>query len=285
MSDPLNAEITRLTAALAEANAERAPVPRSEVIDRLRARAESAERELTEIDAALDGVTKCQAASRAARITDSFEHAKLVEDAVIFDATKAEQSARAQVIYWMGAARLVVKERDALKRELTEKAAALSRVEGERDEAVTFIRVIGEELAISGYPTGDRTVILASLRQANSEHAAAKMALADEGYELDLIPLAAKCAIAESRAEASATRVSELEAALRELVRLKNLKDRGNRSWAGCPLYGPGSWSVRYEADRLDYEKNQPLAWQSVIALLPGQTERQADTDSQEGKR
>jgi len=34
----------------------------------------------------------------------------------------------------------------------------------ERDEAVKFIRVLGEELVIAGFPAGDRTVILDNIR-------------------------------------------------------------------------------------------------------------------------
>lgn len=76
--------------------------------------AEAAERELAEVDAALDQSTKCIAKTRAARIMDSFEHTKLVTDAAVFDAEKAEQSVRRQCVHWMEAARLAAKERDAL---------------------------------------------------------------------------------------------------------------------------------------------------------------------------
>lgn len=59
------------------------------------------EAELASIDTALDSVTKCQAPTRADRITDSFLHTELVTDAAVFDAVKAEQSVRAQCTYWM----------------------------------------------------------------------------------------------------------------------------------------------------------------------------------------
>jgi hypothetical protein len=39
------------------------------------------------------------------------------------------------------------------------------QAEVERDDAVTFIRVIGEELVNAGMPAGDRTVILANVRK------------------------------------------------------------------------------------------------------------------------
>jgi len=35
----------------------------------------------------------------------------------------------------------------------------------ERDEAVKFIRVLGEELVLAGFPAGDRAVILSNLRE------------------------------------------------------------------------------------------------------------------------
>ena len=67
---------------------------------------------LADVDKALAEVTKCQAPTPGQRIRDAFEHIHLVTDAVIFDAEKAEQSTRAQCVYWMGAAAAVAKERD-----------------------------------------------------------------------------------------------------------------------------------------------------------------------------
>lgn len=45
-------------------------------------------------------------------------------------------------------------------------ADALEKLRRERDEAVTFIRIIGEEFVIAGYPGGDRQVTLANVRKA-----------------------------------------------------------------------------------------------------------------------
>lgn len=59
-----------------------------------------------------------------------------------------------------------------------------------------------------------------------------------------------------------------VRAALAELVRLKRLKDKWKRPWGGCPLYGPGSWSKAGEKHRLDYERNQPLAWKAARKAL-----------------
>lgn len=50
---------------------------------------------------------------------------------------------------------------------------------------------------------------LSARERAERELNAAKLALADEGYELDLIPLAAKCALAECRAYAAESRLAE----------------------------------------------------------------------------
>lgn len=43
---------------------------------------------------------------------------------------------------------------------------AVNNLIQERDEAVAFIRVIGEELVNAGFPAGDRAKILANLRLA-----------------------------------------------------------------------------------------------------------------------
>lgn len=71
--------------------------------------------ELKEVDEAFDASTKCIALTRGQRIRDSVEHANRVADAAIFDAVKAEQSTRAQVVLWMGAAKLAGEERDTLR--------------------------------------------------------------------------------------------------------------------------------------------------------------------------
>jgi len=42
------------------------------------------------------------------------------------------------------------------------------------DDAVSFIRVVGEELVIAGYPGGDRAVILANIRKMIKELAKLK---------------------------------------------------------------------------------------------------------------
>jgi len=75
-------------------------------IESLEAKLAECDDELSEIDAALDSVTKCVAKTRAERIRDSFEHRDLVTDAVVFDCEKQEQSARTQVVYWMGMAKV-----------------------------------------------------------------------------------------------------------------------------------------------------------------------------------
>lgn len=69
--------------------------------DTAEARIAELERELAEVDAALNDVTKCIAPDRSQRIRDAFMHNDLVTDAVVFDAEKREESARAQTIYWM----------------------------------------------------------------------------------------------------------------------------------------------------------------------------------------
>jgi hypothetical protein len=62
-------------------------------------------------------------------------------------------------------------------------------------------------------------------------------------------------------------RITKMEGALRELVRLKDLKERntfhtesgGHLSWDG--------WL--FDADKADYDKNQPLAWDAARSALP----------------
>lgn len=84
------------------------------------------EAELSAVDAALDVTTRCQAPTRAQRIADTLEHNGLIADAAVFDANKAEQSVRAQCIYWMGAARIAARERDEARREVQRLNAVLT---------------------------------------------------------------------------------------------------------------------------------------------------------------
>ena len=96
--------------------------------DEAAARIAALEAELTSIDTALDSVTKCQAPTRADRITDSFLHTELVTDAAVFDSMKAEQSVRAQCTYWMQMVRAAGSSIAALEAENARLRAALERI-------------------------------------------------------------------------------------------------------------------------------------------------------------
>lgn len=57
------------------------------------------------------------------------------------------------------------------ERKLEAAQRELSRVTAERDAAGAFIRILGEECARVGLPSGDRTVTLANVRRVLREHA------------------------------------------------------------------------------------------------------------------
>lgn len=52
---------------------------------------------------------------------------------------------------------------------LVSERSSRKRAQSERDVAVAWIRVVGEELVLAGYPAGDRDVILAGIRALRAE--------------------------------------------------------------------------------------------------------------------
>ena len=107
-------------------------------------------RELRDVDEALNRVTKCQAPTRAQRIIDSFDHNKLVTDAAIFDHDKAEQSSRAQVVLWMGTAKMEAEQRigeraDAELRGACRLAMAIGYATGHADTYEQLVEHVREQ--------------------------------------------------------------------------------------------------------------------------------------------
>ena len=67
--------------------------------------------------------------------------------------------------------------RDGFEKAYLETLQRADLAEAERDEAVSFIRVIGEELIVAGYQGGDRQVTLTNIRAALKELTAANVRL------------------------------------------------------------------------------------------------------------